>query len=417
MLSGIDATMFTKDGHDWTSSSSNGDYAAINAIKTTIAGKMGLAVSSVNIDSITTAHDPTSTPTGSPTKFKFRERRGLLEVESGSGEHPAGVSSLLGGIDESIFTSAGVGHGGSIDLGLPNNSQSRRRLDPLSCTIAYSVTFYAQDLGYSDTVAAYVSITNSLQKSLVSGSFATALVAVAKMYGASNLASATFIVQCQTNDPNNCSLIGDPKYVYLTPAPTKSPTTKPTGAFSQEALHEGWSPLRFSLVVGLSGAGLLIFAFGLYYFRHHLPGKGYKRRDAAFKELEEKTRKQQGKNPSTMQTGAECVARPNILTLDDLMGDDVDEGADSRGARRGRSGHGGSDFGGSALSDLSEHSFASLSRHSGHSEGFMPHGSGRKARLNPAAAAPGGGSRGASRGDFDFQHQGQLTRTQPSGRR
>ena len=75
-------------------------------------------------------------------------------------------------------------------------------LPATSVTVTYVVTFYAQQLGFADTVAAYVSVTNALQKSLVDGSFVTALQAVATMYGVSNIAAAVITVQCQSNDPN-----------------------------------------------------------------------------------------------------------------------------------------------------------------------------------------------------------------------
>jgi len=420
-LSGVTSAAFSKDGTDYTSEDgSDGNYAAINALKTTLAALMGLAASNVEILSVTTVWNPTGTPTGAPTRFQMVASQRLLsklelDQEVQQAQEAQQRNAFTVGADVGLGTSPAVRDFDNSDR--ENQSQRARRLDsPNSCTITYKVTFFAQDIGYSDTVAAYVAVTNALQKSLVNGDFTAALSAVASMYGVDSLAGIELTVECQTNDPNSCSLIGAPTFIYLTPAPTPTPSVKPTGAFSSEALNQqGWSPLRLSLIVGLGGVGLLTLAFSLWYFRHNLPGKGYKRRDHAFKENARRANK-----PSLgLGPGADRIMVPNIITLDDLMGE---MGSSHRKG-------GGSDYG-DAMSDLSERSLGNSSLHSSlHATGgFMPTGSGRKPRLNPAAAAPpSGGPRsgrppatptmqrerdgrdGRAARDFDFSAQGQLT--------
>ena len=218
--------------------------------------------------------------------------------------------------------------------------------------ISYTVIYLAENYG-EDTIATYVLLTSDLQAAQASGSFAKTLVAAAAVYGAGTLATATVTVECENGF---CGQVGEPVFGVYTPSPTQQPSMKPSGIFSQQALSS-WSPLRYSLVVAGSGVGLALFALTLFYFRHHLPGVQYKRREAVIKERAALEAKFLGLVGGSGGVGPGSVsmpglsrpsALPNIITLDDLLGEGDIGGSSHNGV--------GSDA--ESISDLSEYSLA-----------------------------------------------------------
>lgn len=258
----MDSSAFSKGG-DYSPAEGNANWAAINALKTALASSMvGLSTSNIEITGVTSG------------------ARRRLSSAAGNRTPPSGP-----------------------------------RLLSSTCTVSYTVTFATTDLGYTDAGAAYVVLTNALQKSLSSGSFATTLSLAAELYNAGVLASFTLSVVCVSDDPNYCSLVSEPAFVLVTKAPTHQPTFRPTGAFSNEALSS-WTPYKTSLVAGIGGFLMLFIPCMMYIFRHQLPFVHYKRREAV-----EKQRARLEKRAALAdKQGFARAQAPSLKTLDDLIG-------------------------------------------------------------------------------------------------
>lgn len=260
----MDSSAFTSDSSDYSPSDDNANWAAINALKTALASSMvGISTNDIVIDSITSG---------------ARRRLSITDAN----RTPA--------------------------------SGSQRQLSS-TCVISYTINFSTTDVGYTDAAAAYVVLTNELQKALSSGSFATTLSLAAQLYNAGDLAFVTISVMCVTSDPSYCSLVTEPQFKLVTMAPTHQPTFRPTGAFSADALNN-WTPYKTSLVAGIGGFLLLFIPCMIYLFRHQLPFVPYKRRDTIDRQ---RVKMEKRAAQEDLRDFGGRIEPPKLIVLDDLI--------------------------------------------------------------------------------------------------